>query len=193
MAKDCTKPRRRRDRSWFEDKAMLAQAQGEGIYLTVEDLTFLADSGIYEGEAPASTSGTNETVAYQCDDFDAYDSDCDDFHTAKVSFMAKISQAGSAAISEVQTSTDTDTTVVQDSTYLEQENVNDSSNTDLYSDSNIIPYHQYIRESKQKLVTNIDSSVPQEDLIVTLMHKLQDEVNACNKTDPLVVQKNQYL
>ncbi|GKA04017.1 hypothetical protein Tco_0676798 [Tanacetum coccineum] len=39
-------------------------------------------------------------VAYQADDFDAYDSDCDELNTAKVALMANLSHYGSDALVE---------------------------------------------------------------------------------------------
>nr|GEX51350.1 hypothetical protein [Tanacetum cinerariifolium] len=46
MSKQCTKPKRKRDESWFKDKVLLVQAQANGQILHEEELAFLADSGI---------------------------------------------------------------------------------------------------------------------------------------------------
>ncbi|GJX79186.1 retrovirus-related pol polyprotein from transposon TNT 1-94 [Tanacetum coccineum] len=51
MSKQCTKPRRKRDDSWFKDKVLLVQAQASGQILHEEELAFLADPGIPEGQA----------------------------------------------------------------------------------------------------------------------------------------------
>ncbi|GJV14644.1 hypothetical protein Tco_1359967 [Tanacetum coccineum] len=48
MYKQCTKPRRKRDDSWFKDKVLLVQAQASGQILHEEELAFLADPGIPE-------------------------------------------------------------------------------------------------------------------------------------------------
>ncbi|GJS15578.1 hypothetical protein Tco_0410050 [Tanacetum coccineum] len=48
MSKQCTKPRRKRDDSWFKDKVLLVQAQASGQILHEEELAFLADPGIPE-------------------------------------------------------------------------------------------------------------------------------------------------
>ncbi|GKB19514.1 hypothetical protein Tco_0853437, partial [Tanacetum coccineum] len=56
----------------------------------------------------AGTSGTRANIsgtggnnsAYQADDLDVYDSDCDDFSTAKVVLMANLSSYGSDVLSE---------------------------------------------------------------------------------------------
>nr|GEZ67118.1 hypothetical protein [Tanacetum cinerariifolium] len=46
MSKQCTKPKRKRDDSWFKDKVLLVQAQANGQILHEEELAFLADLGI---------------------------------------------------------------------------------------------------------------------------------------------------
>nr|GEX45217.1 reverse transcriptase domain-containing protein [Tanacetum cinerariifolium] len=55
MAKQCTKPKRKRDAEWFKDKVLLVQAQDSGQVLQEEELDFLADPGMAE-------SSTNQTV-----------------------------------------------------------------------------------------------------------------------------------
>nr|GEZ56424.1 hypothetical protein [Tanacetum cinerariifolium] len=99
MAKQCTKPKRKRDAEWFKDKVLLVQAQSSGQVLQEEELDFLADPGMAE-------SSTNQTVvttnaAYQADDLDAYDSDCDEHKSTKVALMANLSHYGSDNLAEV--------------------------------------------------------------------------------------------
>nr|GEX51190.1 hypothetical protein [Tanacetum cinerariifolium] len=65
MSKQCTKPKRKRDESWFKDQNVI----------------------------------TNN-VAYQADDLDAYDSDCDEINYAKVAVMANLSHFGSDDLAE---------------------------------------------------------------------------------------------
>nr|GEX36523.1 hypothetical protein [Tanacetum cinerariifolium] len=48
MSKQCTKPKRKRDKSWFKDKVLLVQAQANGQILHEDELAFLADPGIAE-------------------------------------------------------------------------------------------------------------------------------------------------
>ncbi|GJW09562.1 integrase, catalytic region, zinc finger, CCHC-type containing protein [Tanacetum coccineum] len=64
MARQCPKPKRKRDATWFRDKVLLVEAQGN-------------------------------------DDLDAYDSDCDEFSTAKEVLMANLSSYGSDVLSEI--------------------------------------------------------------------------------------------
>ncbi|GJW02873.1 retrovirus-related pol polyprotein from transposon TNT 1-94 [Tanacetum coccineum] len=99
MSKQYTKPKRKRDDSWFKDKVFLAQAQASGQILHEEQLAFLADPGIPEGQ-PTQTVITHK-AAYQADDLDAYDSDYDELNTAKVALMANLSHYGSDALAEI--------------------------------------------------------------------------------------------
>ncbi|GJW79016.1 hypothetical protein Tco_0140698 [Tanacetum coccineum] len=91
MSKQRTKPKRKRNDSWFKDK----------VLLTV----------------------IIHNAAYQADDLDAYDSDCDELNTAHVALMANLSRFGSDALTE--------SSVVN---HLE---------TEITSDSNSIRYSQY--------------------------------------------------
>ncbi|GKF33229.1 retrovirus-related pol polyprotein from transposon TNT 1-94, partial [Tanacetum coccineum] len=59
----------------------------------------ILDLGIPEGQATQTIITHND--AYQADDLDAYDSDCDDLNTAKVALMANLSHYGSDALVEV--------------------------------------------------------------------------------------------
>ncbi|GJT94551.1 retrovirus-related pol polyprotein from transposon TNT 1-94 [Tanacetum coccineum] len=51
MSKHCTKPKRKRDDSWFKDKVLLVQAQAGGQIRHEEELAFLADPRIPEAQA----------------------------------------------------------------------------------------------------------------------------------------------
>nr|GEY87509.1 integrase, catalytic region, zinc finger, CCHC-type, peptidase aspartic, catalytic [Tanacetum cinerariifolium] len=51
MARQCPKPKRRRDATWFRDKVLLVKAQGNGKNLNEEELEFLADPGVVEAKA----------------------------------------------------------------------------------------------------------------------------------------------
>nr|GEX12581.1 hypothetical protein [Tanacetum cinerariifolium] len=62
MSKQCTKPKRKRDDTWFKDKVLLVQAQANGHILHEEELAFLSDLGIAEGQA-IQTVITNNVLA----------------------------------------------------------------------------------------------------------------------------------
>nr|GEW06511.1 integrase, catalytic region, zinc finger, CCHC-type, peptidase aspartic, catalytic [Tanacetum cinerariifolium] len=92
MPKECTKLKRKKDESWFKDKVLLVQAQANSQILHEEELAFLADPGITEAQTTQNVITHN--AAYQADDLDAYDSDCDEINTAKVALMENLSHYG---------------------------------------------------------------------------------------------------
>nr|GEV62075.1 retrovirus-related Pol polyprotein from transposon TNT 1-94 [Tanacetum cinerariifolium] len=100
MSKQCTKPKRKRDASWFKDKVLLVQAQANGQVLQEEELEFLADLRI------AETSSTQYVVtnnaAYQADDLDAYDYDCDELNFAKIALIVNLYHYGFDNLAEVR-------------------------------------------------------------------------------------------
>nr|GEX60868.1 hypothetical protein [Tanacetum cinerariifolium] len=81
MSKQCTKPKRKRDKQWFKDKYAV----------------------------------TNN-AAYQADDLDAYDSDCDELNSAKIALMANLSHYGSDHL--VEYTNESQYTPVQNSSSL---------------------------------------------------------------------------
>ncbi|GKC67029.1 hypothetical protein Tco_1099627, partial [Tanacetum coccineum] len=99
MSRQCTKPKRKRDNSWFKEKVLLVQAQAHGQILNEEELAFLADLDILEGQAIQIVITHN--AAYQADDLDAYNSDCDEINTAKIALMANLFHCGSDALAEI--------------------------------------------------------------------------------------------
>ncbi|GKF47772.1 retrovirus-related pol polyprotein from transposon TNT 1-94, partial [Tanacetum coccineum] len=105
MVRQCPKLKRRRDATWFRDKVLLVEAQGSGKVLNEEELEFLADPGLAEG--PVTQTIITHNVAYQADDLDSYDAECDDFFTAKAILMDNLSSYGSKVLSEVPHSDNT--------------------------------------------------------------------------------------
>nr|GEU55982.1 hypothetical protein [Tanacetum cinerariifolium] len=89
MARQCPKQNRKRVATWFRDKVLLVEAQGNSNVLSEKELEFLADPRVVEG--PVTQMVITHNTAYQADDLDAYDYDCDDFSTAKAVFMANLS------------------------------------------------------------------------------------------------------
>ncbi|GJZ70805.1 retrovirus-related pol polyprotein from transposon TNT 1-94 [Tanacetum coccineum] len=95
MARQCTQPKRPRNAAWYKEKAMLAEAQEAEQILDEEQLAFLADLGILADQAQTIIP---HNVAFQTEDLDTYDSDCDDLSTAQAILMANISNYGSDII-----------------------------------------------------------------------------------------------
>ncbi|GKC40868.1 ribonuclease H-like domain-containing protein [Tanacetum coccineum] len=130
MSKQCTKPKRKQDDYWFKDK----------VLLTV----------------------ITHNAAYQADILDAYDSDCDELNTAKVALMANLFHYGSDALAEVHNPNNVDNNMINQGMQVipssEQSNVVNHSETKITSNSNIIPYSQYVTESQQAAIQNSNSS-----------------------------------
>ncbi|GJV86239.1 putative reverse transcriptase domain-containing protein [Tanacetum coccineum] len=97
MARECTHPKRRRDATWFKEKVLLIQAQARGKELDEEQLAFLADHRVADGQVAQTIT---HNAALQTDDLDAYDSDCDDICLAKAVLMANLSSCDSYVLSE---------------------------------------------------------------------------------------------
>ncbi|GKF23958.1 hypothetical protein Tco_0076280, partial [Tanacetum coccineum] len=91
------------------------------------------------------------SAAYQADYLDAYDSDCDELNTVKVSLMENLSHYGSDALVEVHNPNNVVNNMINQGVHVipssEQSNVVNYSETKITSDSNIIPYSQYVKES----------------------------------------------
>nr|GEY71554.1 hypothetical protein [Tanacetum cinerariifolium] len=98
MSKQCTKPKSKRDEAWFKEKVHLVQAQVNRQILHEEELEFFADPGIAEAQTTQYIITNN--AAYQADDLDAYDSDCDEINSAKIALMANLSHYGSKKLAE---------------------------------------------------------------------------------------------
>ncbi|GJV67957.1 hypothetical protein Tco_1483466 [Tanacetum coccineum] len=182
IAKQCTKPKRKRDDTWFNDKVLLVQAQASGQALTEEEIAFLADPGL--PDAQNSQTVITHNAAYQADDLDAYDSDCDELNSAKIALMANLSRNGSDALTEVHNQDNLNYDLFNQSeqimTSSEQSNDVSQLETDIISDSNIIPYSQYLSETQQETVQNSNSSAQQDVLILSMFDQITTQVTHCN-------------
>ncbi|GKD56210.1 hypothetical protein Tco_1289597 [Tanacetum coccineum] len=88
-------------------------------------------------------------AAFQTDDLDAFDSDCDDVPSAKAILMANLSFYDSDVLSKVpfhdtNIENDMSSQSVQENQYSEQLFFNDTTEIDITSDSNIISNEQYL-------------------------------------------------
>nr|GEU73294.1 hypothetical protein [Tanacetum cinerariifolium] len=100
MARQCMQPKRKIDASWFREKVLLVKAHGNRKVLNEEKLEFLANPLILEG--PVTQSVITHNAAYQADDLDAYNFNCDDIITTKVALMANLSHYGSDVLFEIR-------------------------------------------------------------------------------------------
>nr|GEX84633.1 hypothetical protein [Tanacetum cinerariifolium] len=130
-------------------------------------------------EGQATQTVITHNAAYQADDLDAYDSNCDELNTAKVAPMANLSHCGSDALAEVHNSDNVDTNLINPAVQAmpssKQSSIVNHSKTEITSDSNIVPYSQYVIESQQAAVQNSNSPVQQDALILSEQVKVLKE------------------
>nr|GEX04878.1 ribonuclease H-like domain-containing protein [Tanacetum cinerariifolium] len=148
MSKQCTKPRRKRDDSWFKDK----------VLLTI----------------------ITHNAAYQADDLDTYNSDCDELNIAKVALMVNLFHYGSDVLVEVHNPDNIDNNMINQSVQAmpssEQSSVVNHLETKITSDSNIIPDSWYVHETQQAAVRNSNSSAQQDALILSVIDQLKTQI-----------------
>ncbi|GJV27184.1 integrase, catalytic region, zinc finger, CCHC-type containing protein [Tanacetum coccineum] len=139
------------------DKAMSAEAQEVGQILDEEQLAFLADPGVSGGQVVQTIIPNN--AAFQTEDLDTYDSECDDISNAKAVLMANISNYSSDVISED----------------FEQTLVVDATDNEITSDSNIIMYSQYLQETQQENVQDTNLQAQQDSMILSVIEKMSKQ------------------
>nr|GFC15887.1 hypothetical protein [Tanacetum cinerariifolium] len=151
------------------DKVLLVEAQASGKVLNEEELEFLADPRTIE------------------DDLDTYDSECDDFFTTKAVLMANLFSYESDVLSEVPhyetTHNDMLNQSMQEMSYSEQTHLVNYPENEITSDSNIIPYSQYMLETKNATVQDTNSFAQQDAMILFVFEQLSIQVTNCNKVN----------
>ncbi|GJZ20746.1 retrovirus-related pol polyprotein from transposon TNT 1-94 [Tanacetum coccineum] len=160
MARQCTKPKRLRNSAWFKEKMLLVQAQESGQVLEEEQLAFLVDPGVADGQATQTTLPQN--VIFQTDDLDAYDSDCDDISSTKAVLMANLSD------NEITS----DSNIISYDQYLQemQNAIVQHTNSSAQQDSMIISMFEQMseQESKEKENKYMDKEIDLEKKIKEL-------------------------
>nr|GEV45592.1 ribonuclease H-like domain-containing protein [Tanacetum cinerariifolium] len=181
MARQCPKPKRKRYATWFREKVLLVEAQGNCKVLNDEELEFLADLGIAEG--PVTQSVITHNAAYQADDLDAYDSDCDGISTAKAVLVANLSSYGLDVLAKVPISDNTSNDMlnqsVQEMPYSKPSHFVEHPENEIHSDSNII--------SVMAKETNVISILDSEETLV-----LEEESRSkmiLQQSDPMVLKQ----
>ncbi|GJZ81048.1 hypothetical protein Tco_0646042, partial [Tanacetum coccineum] len=195
MARQCTQPKRPRNAALFKEKLMLVEAQEAGQILDEEQLAFLADPGIDEALVTSQTIPQNS--AFQTEDLDAYDSDCDDISLDKAVLMANLSSCDSDVLSEVPYSdtylNDMINQDVQEMPYSEQTYIVDSPDNEITSDINIILYSQYLQESQNAGIQDTNSSTPNDLLVLSLVEQMTDHVANLDKENQTNKLVNEFL
>nr|GEV32649.1 hypothetical protein [Tanacetum cinerariifolium] len=106
-------------------------------------------------------------AAYQADDLDAYDSNCDELNSARIALMANLSHYGSDNLAE--------------------------SEIGITSDSNIISYSHYMNDSQYTTIHNSSSPALQDDLILSVIEQLKTQVVSCTKINQDNKNVNDFL
>nr|GEY87793.1 hypothetical protein [Tanacetum cinerariifolium] len=125
------------------------------FHVNEEELAFLADPGILEGQAIQTV--TTHNAAYQSNDLDAHDSDCDELNTTKVALMATLSHYSLDALAEL--------------------NVVNQSENEITSDNNIIPYSQknVVVKSQDNFLDSHEKNVGIDHFKQILSEQLQEK------------------
>nr|GFB08303.1 hypothetical protein [Tanacetum cinerariifolium] len=134
----------------------------------VSDVIIAKEKGIWQGNPRVVENQDTQKIishnaAFQTDDLDAFDSDCDEAPGAKAVLMANLSIYDSNVIFEVPIlETTQDNYVldncVQEMYYSKHLAFDPTSDIKITSDSNIISYAQYLNETESAAVQNIASS-----------------------------------
>nr|GEV13063.1 hypothetical protein [Tanacetum cinerariifolium] len=137
------------------------------------------------------------STAYQADDLDAYDSDCDELNTAKVALLANLSHYGLNVLTEVHNPDNINNNMINQSVHAmpssEQSSVVNRSETKITNDSNIISYSQYVHETQQAAVQNSNSSAQQDALILYVINQLKTQIDRLKQTLSEQLKENEYL
>ncbi|GJV13659.1 integrase, catalytic region, zinc finger, CCHC-type containing protein [Tanacetum coccineum] len=211
IARNCTQPKRPQNSEYFKDKMLLMQAQENGVALDEEQLLFLAggqDNAVDEDvdEQPVQDLALNVDNVFQADDCDAFDSDVDEAPTAQTMFMANLSSAD-PVYDEAGPSYDSDIlSEVHDHDHYQdvvcehheehemhddvQPNYVVDSHADYTSNSNMIPYDQYVKDNAVPVVQSNVSSVTNDAYMMIYNDMCEPHAQSVSKTTRNIVVDN---
>ncbi|GKB18576.1 hypothetical protein Tco_0852499 [Tanacetum coccineum] len=142
------------------------------IIVKVKD-TWLGSALSLKGQEIQHVLGKDVT-----EDLDAYDSDSDDVSTAQVVLIASLSNYGSNVLLEVPYfetyHNDMDNPSVHAIQDFKQTPVVDFSENEITSDSNIIPYSQYLQETQQVGVQDSNLYTQQDSMILSVIEQMSE-------------------
>nr|GEU33059.1 copia protein [Tanacetum cinerariifolium] len=183
IARNRTQPKRPHNFDYYKDKMLLMQAQENGVALDEEQLLFLA-----------------------ADEYDAFDSDVDEAPMVQTMFMANLSSVDpvndeavplydSDILFEVQ-----DHDHYQDAVcaHHEEHAMHDNvqlnhvvdSHADYTSNSNMIPYDQYVKDNALPVVHSNVSSVSNDVYMMIYNDMYEPHAQSVSKTSPNIVVKD---
>ncbi|GJY54725.1 hypothetical protein Tco_0446389 [Tanacetum coccineum] len=169
-------------------KCYNCNAQENGVALDEEQLLFITgrqDTAVDEDvdDQPVQDLALNVDNVFQADDCDAFDYDVDEAPTAQTMFMENLSSAD-PVYDEASPSYDSDIlSEVHDNDHYQdafcehhevhemhddvQPNYDVDSHNDYTSDSNMIPYDQYVKDNAVPVVQSNVSSVPNDAYMIS--------------------------
>ncbi|GKE62160.1 hypothetical protein Tco_1512527, partial [Tanacetum coccineum] len=116
--------------------------------------------------------------SFQTEDLDSYDSDCDYLSSAKAVLMANLSSCDPEVLSEIPYFDSYPNDIInqdmQEMQYSEQTHINDFQDNEIHSDSNTIPYSQYLKESQDAVIQDTNSSSHNDLLVLSLVEQMTD-------------------
>ncbi|GJW00136.1 retrovirus-related pol polyprotein from transposon TNT 1-94 [Tanacetum coccineum] len=199
IARECPQPKRPQDSDYFKDKMLLMNAHENGVVLDEEQLLFLTGEQVTNFDEDVDDLALNVDHVFETDQCDAFDSDVDEAPTTQTMFMVNLSSED-PIYDEVGPSYDSNTPFeVQDhDTFVDhmdeyhevhemqsdvQHNYVVDSDADYTSDSNIIPYDQYVEDNEEHVVQSNVSSVRNDALMSILdeMHEQGVQSRSANK------------
>ncbi|GJX61092.1 hypothetical protein Tco_0293992 [Tanacetum coccineum] len=153
---------------------LLAQLQEAGIQLSKDQLAILADTGERINFGPGAFTVTTNAL-FQANRVEVYDSDCDDVPNAQPSFMANILSYGTDALAKVHNPDNVDNNMINQGVQVmpssEQSNDVNLFETEITSDSNIIPYSHQVNNCTK---INLDNSV--NDSLTAELERYKEQV-----------------
>nr|GEV60004.1 hypothetical protein [Tanacetum cinerariifolium] len=138
-----------------------------------------------------------QNSAFQTEYLDAYDPDCDDISLAKAVLMANLLTCDSDVLFEVPYSdtypNDMINQDVLEMSYFEQTHIVDFPDNEITSDSNIVPYSQYLQESQDAGIQVTNSSATNDLLVLSLVEQMTDHVANLDKENQTNKMVNESL
>nr|GEZ20198.1 hypothetical protein [Tanacetum cinerariifolium] len=168
-------------------------ASGKQRVLQEEELEFLADPGTAESSSN-QTIITNNT-AYQADDLDAYDSDCDELNSVKISLMENLSHYGFDNLAEVlqeeelefladpgtAESSSNQTVITNNAAYQADDVDAYDSDCDELNSAKIALMENLSHYGFDNLAENSTLPALHDDLILSVIKQLKTQVVNCTK------------
>ncbi|GKB41687.1 hypothetical protein Tco_0886629 [Tanacetum coccineum] len=185
IARECPQPKRPQDSDYFKDKMLLMHAHENGAVLDEEQLLFLAGEQVTNFDDDVDDLALNVDHVFEADQCDAFDSDVDEGPTTQTMVMVNLTSEESRASydsnipSEVQDREyDSDCEDKYHEVHEMQSDVQHNyvvdSDADYTSDSNIIPYDQYVEDNEEHVVQSNVSSI-RNDALMSILDEMHEQ------------------